>query len=126
MKDGPAGGVRAMTPFLPAKDFAASRRFYGELGATIAPVDDRLLRVMFGPFAFFLQDYYVKDWAENCMIYLTVDDVDAWWLKVEAGELCARYRVRARAPRAEPWGHRVMHLIDPAGVLWHIGQPDAP
>jgi hypothetical protein len=27
------------------------------------------------------------------------------------------------APKAEPWGLTVLHVIDPSGALWHIAQP---
>ena len=55
------------------------------------------------------------------MMQLTVDDLDAWWTHIRALDLAASYGVRPPTPpKLEPWGMRVVHLIDPAGVLWHI------
>jgi hypothetical protein len=32
-----------------------------------------------GASAFILQRYYKKEWAENCMMQMMVDNLDAWW-----------------------------------------------
>jgi uncharacterized glyoxalase superfamily protein PhnB len=64
----------------------------------------------------------VKDFAENLMMHLLVEDVDAWWAHVEAQRLGERYGVRAEPPEDRPWGIRDFILNDPAGVLWRIGQ----
>lgn len=32
-----------------------------------------------GQSSFLLQRYYQKEWAENFMMQLMVDDLDAWW-----------------------------------------------
>lgn len=68
-------------------------------------------------FCFRLQDYYVKDWAENFMIVLNVQDVAAWYQKMLAvandEELAGSVHVKP----PEPVGNAmVMHVIDPAGV----------
>ena len=71
----PDGGA-AIQPFLPARDFALSRAFYQALGFTLVrDADVAILGV--GQSGFILQRYYQKEWAENGMMQLMVDDLDA-------------------------------------------------
>jgi len=76
-----------------------------------------------GSGGFILQRRYQKDWAENCMMQLMVDDLDAWWAHILSLDLPARFAVQPpRGPAVQPWGLRVAYLIDPCGVLWHVAQ----
>lgn len=110
-----------LRPFLPARDFAASRRFYADLGFREVGGDAGVVVFDRGGRGFILQDYFVREWAENCMVQLVVDDVAAWWQAVRALDLPARHGVQApSAPRLEAWGGVVSHLWDPSGVLWHV------
>ena len=72
-----------------------------------------------------LQDYYVEDWAANCMMHMLVDDVEGWWAHIASLDLPSRYDVKPpRAPRRESWGLDVAYVFDPSGVLWHVaGRP---
>lgn len=109
-------------PFLPAKDLATSKRFYETLGFEIM-LDGDVAIFRAGDGSFILQDYYQEAWAQNCMMQLMVDDLDAWWAHVEALDLPARFGVRPpQLPALQPWGLRVAYLFDPAGVLWHIAE----
>ena len=123
MSDGPAANFLAFRPFLPARDFAVSLKFYEALGFEARMLSDALAELRLGPHAFLLQSYYVKDWAENFMLHVLVEDVDSWWRRIDGLDLPARFGVRApTAPRAEPWGQKVAYVHDPAGVLWHFAQ----
>jgi len=108
--------------FLPAKDFAVSKRFYETLGfAKLLDGDVAIFAV--GTGAFILQDYYRKEWAENCMMQLMVDDLDGWWAHIEALDLPGRFGVPApRPPAVQPWGLTVAYVVGPSGELWHIVQ----
>ncbi|WP_382154187.1 VOC family protein [Hydrogenophaga sp. ANAO-22] len=108
--------------FLPAIDFDQSRRFYIDLGFTEAWASEQMAYLHAGRSSFLLTKFYVKDFAENLMMHLLVEDVDAWWAHVEAQRLGERYGVRAEPPEDRPWGIRDFILNDPAGVLWRIGQ----
>lgn len=122
----PAGTER-VRPFLPTKDFDLSRRFYEALGFEKV-LDSEVAIFNAGSGGFILQRGYQKDWAENCMMQLMVDDLDAWWARIESLTLAERFGVpKPSAPAMQPWGLRVAYLIDPAGVLWHISErrPDA-
>jgi hypothetical protein len=115
------GTVKALRPFVPAKDFAVSKQFYGDLGFRIEPLGDSIAAMHIGSHSFLLQDYYVDVWADNFVMHMFVDDLDAWWEHLSALNLAARYGVRSpRAPKLESWGLTVAYMFDPAGVLWHI------
>ena len=120
-------GIRSLRTFVPAKDHLLSKRFYADLGCQVHDIGPALASVSLGEHGFLLQDFFVAEWADNFMMYLLVDDVGAWWERIQATDLVGRYGVRApRAPTREPWGHDVAHLIDPSGVLWHIAQDATP
>jgi hypothetical protein len=121
-----AATVKAMRPFVPAKDFAISKQFYADLGFRVEPLGDALAAMHLGPHSFLLQDFYVEAWADNFMMHMMVDDLDAWWEHVAALNLASRFGVKSpRAPKLESWGLNVAYLFDPAGVLWHIAAEPA-
>jgi uncharacterized glyoxalase superfamily protein PhnB len=107
---------------MPAKDFDLSKRFYEALGFEKV-VDGEVAIFNAGSGGFILQRYYQKEWAENFMMQLMVDDLDAWWEHVAALNLSGTYGVPApKPPAAQPWGLRVAYVVDPSGVLWHVAQ----
>ena len=118
--------ILALRPFLPAKDFAISQRFYQALGFKVTYQDDTIAILKLESFSVILQSHYVKDFADNCMVQLLVHDVDDWWRRVDADDLVARFGVQApRAPSLQSWGLQVGFLFDPSGVLWHIAEAPA-
>jgi hypothetical protein len=121
--DSSAPDVVALRPFVPAKDFEASLRFYVDLGFTATRISDSLASMQLGPFGFLLQKFDVKGFAGNFMMQLLVNDVAGWWKHIESLDLAGNYGVRApRAPALQPWGLTVAYVVDPSGVLWHIAQ----
>jgi catechol 2,3-dioxygenase-like lactoylglutathione lyase family enzyme len=115
-------GTELARPFLPTQDFDRSKRFYEALGFEKV-LDGEVAIFNAGSGGFILQRGYQKDWAENCMMQLMVDDLDAWWAHVQALDLPARFGVQPpKAPQMQPWGLRVAYLFDPCGVLWHVAQ----
>ncbi len=114
-----------VAPFVPCDDFALCCRFYQELGFEKGHDDGRLAVFRCGTATFLLQNYKWPGARENYMLQLAVNDVDAWWRRIEDIDLAGRYGVRAKPPRDEPWGARVLYLDDPTGVLWHISQQAA-
>ena len=116
-------GILALRPFLPAKDFETSLRFYEAIGFKSCRLGDALAELSLGNHAFLLQCHYVKEWAENTVMHVLVDDVDQWWRHIDALDLRGHFGVSAPAPpRVEPWGLTVLYVFDPSGVLWHFAQ----
>ncbi|SAL43211.1 glyoxalase/bleomycin resistance protein/dioxygenase [Caballeronia peredens] len=113
----------ALRPFVPAKDFDLSKRFYEALGFRITHEDDNIAMLKAESFSFILQNFYVKELAENFMLQMLVRDVDAWWRDKNPEALSERFAVNAaRAPAIQSWGMKVGFLFDPSGVLWHVAE----
>lgn len=114
---------------LPAKDFETSKQFYQDLGFTLCWSEGNLAFLHYGEHGshtkvgFLLQRFYVKEFAENLMMHLLVDDVDAWWAHVQDKQIPKKYGVRAGPPEDRDWKMRDFTLVDPSGVLWRIAQP---
>ena len=90
MKQIPSGAELAR-PFLPARDFELSKGFYEALGFEKL-LDSEVAIFRIGSGGFILQRYYQKEWAENFMMQLMVDDLDAWWTHIEALDLPGRFK----------------------------------
>ena len=89
--------------------------------ATIGLAD--LFTIGIGPSSFVQQNAFQKEWAENFMMQLMVDDLDSWWTHIKSLDLPARFGVTApKAPALQHWGLRVAYVYDPTGVLWHVCQ----
>ena len=116
--------ARDVRIFVPARDFDLSRRFYARLGWVENWREGGLAEMELAGQRFYLQDFYVKDWAENFMIHVTVNEVDAWYeAALELVEANDFEPARCQAPKDEPYGARVAYVWDPSGVLIHLAQP---
>jgi hypothetical protein len=97
-------GTERMRPFVPAKDFDLSKQFYETLGFDKV-LDGEVAIFNAGSGGFILQRHYQKAWAENFMMQLLVDDLDAWWAHIAALDLPAKFGVQPPKPPAmQPWG----------------------
>ena len=108
--------------FVPARDFERSKRFYQDLGFTLAWSDSDLAYFHHGNSSFLLQNFYNAEHAANFMMHLMVKHVDAWWRHVQNQKLVERYGVKAEPPEDRPWGMRDFVIVDPTGVLWRVAQ----
>lgn len=109
--------------FVPARDFSLSQDFYQAMGFKRGWGDEQLTYFSHGDHcAFLLQNFYVKEQAENFVMHLLVEEVDAWWQQIQAARLEERFGTRLIAPQDQPWGIREFMVFDPSGVLWRIGQ----
>ena len=115
-------GTELIRPFLPAKDFELSKRFYEALGFEKV-LDEEVAIFHAGSGGFILQRFFHEGCAENFMMHLMVDDLDAWWAHIESLELASTFGVPVpRPPALQSWGLRVAFVIDPSGILWHVAQ----
>jgi catechol 2,3-dioxygenase-like lactoylglutathione lyase family enzyme len=108
--------------FVPARDFGLSKRFYQDLGFVLTWSSDDLAYFRHGNSSFLLQNFYNKDHADNFMMHLLVEDVDAWWQHVQEQDLIVKYGVKAEPPDHRSWGMRDFVITDPTSVLWRIAQ----
>ncbi len=114
--------AKSIRPFIGAKDFEQSRRFYKDLGFEETVLSPNMSVFKTDGLAFYLQDAYVKDWIDNSMIFLEVEDVNRHWKQLSALDLPGRYKdVKLLPVRNYDWGKECF-LHDPSGVLWHFGE----
>ena len=114
--------AKSIRPFIGAKDYELSRSFYRDLGFEETVLAGNMSVFKTGGIAFYLQNGYVKDWVDNTMIFLEVEDVASFWDELLALDLPAKYEnVRLTPIRVNDWG-RECFVHDPSGILWHFGE----
>ena len=114
--------AKSIRPFIGAKDFDLSRRFYRDLGFSESVISDDMSYFYSDRLGFYLQKAYVKDWVDNTMVFMEVDDTARFWKELVDRDLPAQYEgVRLMPIRVYDWG-RECFLRDPSGILWHFGE----
>jgi catechol 2,3-dioxygenase-like lactoylglutathione lyase family enzyme len=115
--------AKSVRTFIGARDFEESRRFYKELGFDESVISqDMSYFKIFENLGFYLQNYYAKDWVDNSMIFLEVNDVHQYWDDLQTLGLHKKYKnVRLTPIKENDWG-RECFMHDPSGILWHFGQ----
>jgi hypothetical protein len=108
--------------FVPAADFALSKKFYLALGFEIPWSSDDLAYVRHESVSFLLQSYNQPDFAAHFMMSLQVNNVDDWYAHVLACGVVERFGIRIQPPQDQPWGMRDFPMSDPGGVLWRVAQ----
>jgi len=113
---------KSIRSFIGAKDFDVSRSFYKDLGFTeiilsenmsVFKIDEKL--------SFYLQKAYVKNWEDNSMIFLEVEDLEFYLEKLKAKKISEKYpKVRVSEIVNNDWG-KEFFVHDPSGILWHMG-----
>jgi len=73
-------------------------------------------------FGFYLQDAYVKDWVDNTMVFMEVENVDQFWDELLALNLTSKFNNIQLKPVRELDLGKECFLHDPSGILWHFGE----
>ena len=112
----------SIRPFIGSKNFTLSRSFYRALGFQESILSPTMSLFKTEQMGFYLQDAYVKDWIDNTMVFLEIEDVDRYWNELVALDLPSKYTdVRLVPIRVDYWGKECL-LHDPSGILWHFGE----
>ena len=112
----------SIRPFIGAKDYDLSRHFYQNLGFEEVVLSKDMSLFKIDQLGFYLQNAYVKDWIDNTMIFVEVEDVDLYWKELSELNLPTKYPgVRLTDVKQFDWG-KECYLHDPSGILWHFGQ----
>lgn len=112
----------SIRPFIGAKDYDLTRSFYRDVGFEEVILSAEMSLFKAGQLGFYLQNAFVKDWVDNSMIFLEVDDADRYYTELLALNLIDKYPgVRLTPVRQYDWGKECF-MHDPSGILWHFGQ----
>lgn len=114
--------AKSIRTFIGARNFEVSKAFYKELGFEEKVLSENMSYFRVDQLGFYLQDYYVKDWIDNSMVFLEVDDVDNYWKALKNLGLHHKYEtVRLTSIKEYDWGKECF-MHDPSGILWHFGE----
>ena len=95
--------VLDLKAFVPARNFVLSRQFYLDLGFTEKWGNDQACELQLDGFRFLLQNFYVKEHAENFMMHLMVENADEWWGHIQSLGLAEKYSLSmAKPPTLQP------------------------
>ena len=109
--------IKDFKVYMPAKNFELSKRFYTSLGFSQSEGWGGTADFELNGLKFRLQDYYVKDWAENWMVVIGVDDAEAWHKRAAEIEATGDFPGMGVKPLENVGNSVVLHVIDPTGVL---------
>ncbi len=106
----------SIRPFIGAKDFTLSREFYKDLGFQESVIEKELSYFALEEIGFYLQDAFVKEWVDNTMVFMEVDDAERFWIELDALDLTSKYEhVRLTPVRVMKWGKECF-VHDPSGI----------
>jgi hypothetical protein len=115
----------ALKPYVPAKQFELSKRFYLDVGFIIVKDTQKAAELQMGECCFVLQNFFDTTRGQYSFLELIVTDIDAWWRQLEQQDLARRYNVRLPHRVAANGEPPSILLHDPSGVVWHIREPGA-
>jgi catechol 2,3-dioxygenase-like lactoylglutathione lyase family enzyme len=111
---------KSIRPFIGANNYEVSRQFYRDLGFEEVVLFPNMSLFQNETIGFYLQDAYVKDWIDNTMVFMEVDDVNNFYNQIAVLDLPSKYpSVRLLPVKKQDWG-TVCYLHDPSGILWHV------
>jgi len=109
--------VKDIKTFIGAKDYHKSKDFYTALGWKLNFETEQLSELELGGIRFYLQNYYEKTWCVNSMLHIVVEDVRAWYEKINAVlEKHPFGTARISPPKEQDYGALVSFVWDPSGV----------
>jgi hypothetical protein len=110
----------SLEPFVPSgSDFEQSKQFFQELGFSINWDGGAYVGFENNGCKFILQQYDNRQFAENLMISVGIDDADEFWKSVSEKELPQKFGISLGSPTDQSYGREV-NIIDAAGVCWHF------
>jgi hypothetical protein len=114
--------AKSIRPFIGAKNYKESILFYATLGFSVHSLGSQMSVVKVNEqLSFYLQDAYVKDWVDNTMLFLEVEDLQHHWEAMKVLGLPDKFPgVRLSEIKINDWGSEFF-LHDPSGILWHFG-----
>jgi hypothetical protein len=112
--------VLSLEPFVPSgSNFEGSKEFFQELGFTVTWDGGDYVGFQKDGYRFILQKFNNKEFAENFMVSVKIDNAEQFWKEVSEKKLPEKFGIRINKPTQMPYGKEV-NIIDLAGVCWHF------
>lgn len=112
----------SLEPFVPSgSNFEGSKQLFQELGFIINWDSGDYVGFERDECKFILQKYDNKEFAENYMVSIRVDNIDEFRKSVIDKKLEDRFRIKIGRVTRQAYGKEV-NIIDIAGVCWHFVQ----
>ena len=112
----------SLEPFVPSGgNFEGSKQFFTELGFDISWDAGDYIGFEKDGCRFILQKFDHKDFAENFMLTVAVENADEFRKEVMDKKLPEKFGIRIGEVNNMPYGREV-NIIDIAGVCWHFVQ----
>jgi catechol 2,3-dioxygenase-like lactoylglutathione lyase family enzyme len=113
---------KSVRAFIGAKNYSESRNFYKDFGFSEVVLSENMSYFkMNDKLGFYLQKAFVKDWIENSMLFLEVENLEEYLTELKSKKLTEKFKnVRLSEIVVNDWG-KEFFLHDPSGILWHIG-----
>ena len=110
----------SLQPFIPSgNNFEKSKELFLELGFSIRWDAGGYIGFERDATRFILQEYDNREFAENLMISVGVEDVEAYREFLQEKKLAEKFSIRIGVVTEQPYG-KEMNVIDLAGVCWHF------
>jgi hypothetical protein len=110
----------SLAPFVPSgENLEGSKQFFQELGFNVTWDAGDYIGFEKDGCRFILQKFNNKEFAENFMITVRIDNADDFWKEVTDKNLPEKFGIRIGKPAQMPYGKEV-NIIDLAGVCWHF------
>jgi hypothetical protein len=115
--------IRDVSPIIPAKHFDISKAFYMALGWKLIEIDPTLAALELANRRLYLQNFYIRRWADNMVLTIAVEDAYAWHEHI-SGVLRERKfpGTRVHLPKLDLDGTLTTCASDPSGVSLHFVQ----
>ena len=111
-----------LQPFVPSgKNFDGSKQFFLALGFNLSWDGGDYAGFEKDGCSFILQKFENREFAENFMITVSVDNVDEFRQEVLNKQLPQKFGIHIGEASDQPYGREV-NIIDLAGVCWHFVQ----
>jgi hypothetical protein len=112
----------SLKPFIPSgPDYEKARDFFVELGFGLSWDMGDYAGLENNGSGFILQRFNNKEFAENLMVSVGVENADAFRAEMIEKKLPEKYGIRIGEATNQPYGREV-NIIDRAGVCWHFVQ----
>ena len=110
----------SLEPFIPSgSNFEGAKQLFQELGFSIAWDAGDYIGFERDGCTFILQKYNNKEFAENLMINVKIENAAEFWKSLTEKNLEGKFGIRIGKPTQQPYGKEV-NVIDMAGVCWHF------